>query len=971
MHPRRIHGAALAALLLLAAAPPVRAQYLTRPERDWESIETAHFRLHFPAEMRSWVLPVAERMESYAAAVNAMVGNAPAARVTVMVEDPGNVSNGFAVPLLEAPVIFLWPTPPSPTPGFGQHRGWGEVLAVHEYGHVAHLTIPSRNPAERLLWRLLPARVGPVARKSPAWVIEGYATYLEGRLTGSGRPHSVGRAAVMRQWALEGRLPTYAQLDGATTYLGGSMRYLVGSAFLEWLAERKGEASLDHLWRRMSARQRRSFAEAFRGVYGAGPDDLYGAFFTEVMAKALEGRRQLQAAGIVEGELVQKLAWGTGEPALSRDGERVAVVLRTPSQPSRLAIWSSHDDGRDSASAGARARRVARMLERDPLDIAPFDSFPPPRRALQVLYAVGGRGHENPRWFADNARLLVSRDEPLGDGAVRPDLFIWDTRNGHVQRVTHGAGIRWGDPSPDGTRAAAVRCDAGSCGLVLVDLGSGRWTPIAPGSPTVTWHRPRWSPDGRRIAASVQRDGRWWTYVVDAATGSARPVDPGDGANRHSPSWTPEGTLVVVSERGGVANLELLDPESNVPRTLTRVLGSVAAPDVGPRGDIWYLALHAKGYDVRRLPLHQALANGADPVVALDARLAPAAVEPPDVGRSFTAHAVAGPQSYGAGPRAWRVLPGASLGPDGDMVSLMAANVDPVGRLSVVAQGGVGSRGAWRGGSLAAALRLWPVRLEASGWHVEQAPSRQAAGRLAAGDIDARLSGAGLAARFDRDRGGGRYSLRAGGSLARLDAGALAGASRAMGFAEMRAAVEWSRRGIVARPQLRAQVAQGETGGDSWRRGWATVALALGGTPLPLRAEATIGATTAADAGTPGRAFEQFAVGGGDPPFLDGAYLGQRVAIPAVPVGLASGRRLGLVKLSTRIAGAQPYAIWVAAGDSLTRFQRVLGVEREWDVPTIGFARLPGVRARFGAGYSMDAPYRQKVRPYLGITYRP
>ena len=67
----------------------------------------------YPAELRPWVVPVAQRMESYAAAVNSLVGNRPAERVTVMVEDPSNAANGFAVPLLEGPVIFLWPTPPS------------------------------------------------------------------------------------------------------------------------------------------------------------------------------------------------------------------------------------------------------------------------------------------------------------------------------------------------------------------------------------------------------------------------------------------------------------------------------------------------------------------------------------------------------------------------------------------------------------------------------------------------------------------------------------------------------------------------------------------------------------------------------------------------------------------------------------------------------------------------------------------
>lgn len=964
---RRIAATTAAVLLTLLGARPASGQYLTRPERAWQSIETAHFRIHYPAEMRAWVVPIAERMEAYAAQVNALVGNAPTARVTVMVEDPSSVSNGFAVPLLEGPVIFLWPTPPSPSPSFGQHRGWGEMLAVREYGHIAHLTFPPRNPSERLLWRLLPSRIGPVARKSPAWVIEGYATYLEGRLTGNGRPHSVGRAAVMRQWALEGRLPTYAQLNTATTYLGGSMRYLVGSAFIEWLAERKGEASLTHLWRRMSARERRSFGEAFRGVYGAGPDDLYGAFFTEVMEKALDARRQLQGAGIVEGDLVQKLAWGTGEPAVSKDGERVAVVLRAPSRPSRLVIWSSREARVDSALLRARAR----MLARDPLDVAPFDSFPRPRKALKTLFAVAGRGHENPRWFADNERVLVSRDEPLGDGASRPDLFIWNTRRGGVRRVTHGAGIRGADPSPDGNRAAAARCHAGICDLVLVDLRTGRWTTLAAGSPFVVWHRPRWSPDGRSIAASMQRDGRWWVVSVDPATGAARPLDPGDGASRFAPAWTQDGKLVVVSERGGVANLELVDPETTTPRTLSRVTGSVASPDVAPSGDIWYLALHAKGYDVRRLPLARALSGGAERIVALDVRLSPAAPRPVTAGSSFATQPILGPTDYGTGPRGWRVLPGASLGPDGDMVSLMVANVDPVGRLSVVAQGGYGQRGAWRGGSLATAVRLLPVQLEASAWYADHAPSEQAAGSVASIDIDARFTGLGVAARYHRDGGAWGYSLRAGGSVGQVDGNQLDGAGRAMGFADLRGRLTWTMRGVTVSPQVYAQVAQGGTGGDSWRRGLTTGALALGGPRLSLRAEATVGTTTSAGPGDFGRSFEQFAVGGQYIPFLDRAFLSQRVSLPSVPVGYSSGHTLRLGKLSTRIAGFQPYAIWVAAGDKITRYQRVLGAEQEWAFPTIGFARVPSTRVRFGIGYSMDEPYREKLRPYLSVTYRP
>lgn len=973
MHERSFRGAlallaTLFATLLAPATRSVGAQYLTRPALKWETIETAHFRFHFPAEMRSWVTPVAERMEAVSTSVNAMVGNAPAARVTVMVEDPANVSNGFAVPLLEGPVIFLWPTPPTPSPSFGQHRGWGEILAVHEYGHIAHLTFPPRNPNERFLWRLLPSRIGPVARKSPPWVIEGYATYIEGRLTANGRPNSAGRAAVLREWALEGRLPTYVQLNNAGPYLGGSMRYLVGSAFLEWLTARKGEESLNHLWRRMSARQRRSFAEAFRGVYGAGPDDLYGVFYTEVMDRALEARRQLQVPGLVEGDLVQKLAWSTGDPAVSRDGARVALVLREQGKPSRVVVWGTKDEALDSNVVRARQR----MLQRDPLDVAPFDSFPAPKRAQKTLFAVAGRGHDQPRWFADGDRLLVSRDEPLGDGAFRPDLFIWNTRRGGVRRVTHGAGIRSADPSPDGKSAAAVRCKGGVCDLVRVDLATGRLTTIAAGSPFVVWHRPRWSPDGSRIAASLQRDGRWWTFVVNPATGGASPVDPGDGANRYAPAWTRDGKLVVVSERGGVPNLELLDPETAAPRTLSRVTGAVAAPDVSPDGNVWYLDLHSKGYDVRRLSIARATAAMGDRVVALDARLAPAAPPAPTGrGATFAPQPIRGPHDYGTGPRNWRILPGASLGPDGDMASLMVANVDPVGRLSVVAQGGYGQRGAWRGGSLATALRLSPIELETSAWYTEHAPSEQVAGSFSSLDIDARFSGLGLAARVARDGGAWGYALRAGGSVAQVDGNQLDGAGRVMGFADLRGRLTWTLRGLTISPQVYAQMAQGGTGGDSWSRGFTTGALAMGGPKRWLRAEATVGTTTTAGPGEFGRAFEQFAVGGNAPPFFDRAFLSQRVSVPSVPVGYASGRKLGIGRLSTRLLSVEPYALWIAAGDKLTRYQRILGAERTFDVPGIGFAGLPGTHVRAGIGYSMDEPYKEKIRPYLSVTYRP
>jgi hypothetical protein len=192
--PSRFRLLACVAALSLAAGLPARAQFPTRPFRDWRTVQTEHFAFHFPREMEAWTLDVATRMESVRSAVGAIVGNLPRRKVHVVVDDPYNISNGFAIPPIDWPVIVLWTTPPTPRDEIGQFRSWGEMLSVHEFAHVAHLTWPSRNPFQESLWRILPANLGPVLRRSPRWVIEGYATYVEGRVTGSGRPYNVWRS---------------------------------------------------------------------------------------------------------------------------------------------------------------------------------------------------------------------------------------------------------------------------------------------------------------------------------------------------------------------------------------------------------------------------------------------------------------------------------------------------------------------------------------------------------------------------------------------------------------------------------------------------------------------------------------------------------------------------------------------------------------------------------------------------------
>lgn len=932
------------------------AQSLTQPAQPWRTLTTPHFVFHTPAKLEDWTRHVASRMESYAAAVNAFVGHTPAGRVTVLVDDPTGVANGFAVPLLGEPVIMMWPTPPEPSVSFGDFREWGEVLAVHEFAHIAHLTYPSRNSLERFWWSLLPARVGPVALRTPPWVFEGYATLIEGRLTGNGRPHSAGRAAVLRQWALAGKLPPYAGLDNARSFMGGAMRYLVGSAFLEWLAERKGDASLQQVWRRLSARQPRSFAAAFTGVYGAPPDELYGQFVVAMTERALRARTAVQALEPSEGELFQRLEGSTGEPAVSPDGAHLAVPLRRIGQPPRLVVWRADSAGVDSSFI----RQRARILARDPLDVAPFDSFPLPRRVVATLRAVAGAGYNNPRWLPGGNEILVSRQVPLGNGTSRSDLFVWSWKRGRVRRVTHGGGIRYADPSPDGRNAVAVRCDAGRCGLVLVDLKNGAWSTLVRGEFDEVWQRPRWSDDGQRIAASVHRNGRWQIALLQANGEAAPFVPPSDSAARYSPVWS--GTsLIVVSVRGGIPNLELLDPATGSVHVITRTLGAVDAPDRSERAaGIWYLDLHPKGWDVRR---YIASVRPTPDTIAL----APVAPATPHPARSFDSTAVAA-RGYGLGPRLWRYFPGFAAGADGSYGLLAITNYDPAGKFGLLAQGVYGQRRVWRGASLGIAWRGWPA-FEV----VAQGFNSQLGGP--AWTTNPSFDGAALSVGRDADYGAMASSWRLGVNSGEVELSDSVGFHRVQAYGEL----GLSRRrsyGLWRSLSIRLHGSLGETGTATVRRAIGSLGMtaAVGGMRLRLAArggrvhlDPDTSATEAA-----GR-FETFTLGGLAPPLFDARVLPQRISLPALPAGSGTGRAFVSYHTTLSAAGfpASLYAAWFRVYDPNGDWNRLIGAEGEQAFSSIAFASLPNVSLQYGAAYSIDDPRRHRWTLYAGARFAP
>ena len=941
---------------LLAVGTALGAQDIVRSNARWRSLQTQWFEVHYPLDTEAWALDLAPRLDAMHDAVAALVGYAPPGRTTILIDDPYNVANGKAIPIIGAPVVHLWATPPGPTDQIANHRGWALKLAAHEFGHIAHLSRPARR--SQWFWHLLPAQVSPLAARTPRWALEGFATWIEGKLTGSGRPHGAWRPALLRELALAGRLPGYGSLSAGGGYKGGSMAYLAGSAFWEWLAAQRGDSSMTLVFRRQTARIPRSFDEAFRGVYGDTPAIMYGRFSAELMAKATAVDAALRDRGLVEGTRLARFAGFVGGPALSADGKRLALSLPGVGGSPRVIVTTPDTQSVTKADS----EQLSRALQRDPSDVAAIRVYPRLAKSIATLTARRGRTFGNPR-FIDTAgtQLLVESWSVRRDATQRPDLAIWNVRSNEVRYVTDGAAVQDADPSPDGTRAAAVRCIGGVCDLVLVALASGAVTVLQPGSPTRVYSHPRWAPDGSRIVTGLQeRDGLWRLAFVDLATRVQTIITPDDDINRHSASFSARGTaLVYVSEANGIPNVEAMRIADGMRTARTRVEGSVYEPAPMPDGGVLFLSEHATGVDLRRVD--EWSVAGGDAIGAEAAvLLIPALPRPREPAMALAAVSVAAPTAYGVGPRRYRLLAQASAARDGLSQGAALASADPANRLTWMLSAFGGTSAAWRGGLASAAWYGTRPHLRAESFWIEQRASRQwNASSVDADDI--RLAGGSLAAELP---------VSGSSAVQRFGASVFVGAQQQRGLDVKSRVVVTANAGIGvvtgwrSSVGLSSRVATGRLGDSAFTRATVSAYVNARGTRLDVRAHR-------ASAGTP--RFEQFSAGGFGAPVHDDATLAQRIAIPSLPVGIATGRGLYELRL-THPAPYLPvtaYAHSVGSTWKLSAHSVVIGAERSIDLAYLGLVGLPRLHAIAGVARVMRGPLHDKGSLYLNVGWRP
>ena len=198
-----------------------------------------------------------------------------------------------------------------------------------------------------------------------------------------------------------------------------------------------------------------------------------------------------------------------------------------------------------------------------------------------------------------NPRTVVNSTEPLLSPSWSPDgrklayvsfeggnsgIWIQDIASGSRDKVTSFRGIN-GAPafSPDGSRLAMTLSKGGNPDIYVMDLGSKHLTQLTNHFGIDT--EPTWSHDGASLYFTSDRGGRPQIYQMPASGGSATRISF-DGSYNASPSLSFDGKKLATAQgAGNTYRIALMDRSTGGARWSMLSPGSLdESPSFAPNG---------------------------------------------------------------------------------------------------------------------------------------------------------------------------------------------------------------------------------------------------------------------------------------------------------------------------------------------------------------------------------------------------
>ncbi len=571
-------------LLGALTATAVQAQPLADPRVDWQSADSAHFRIHYRSSQRAQAQAVARAAEQVYPKVTKLLEWEPRTRTEIVLYSEFDRANGFATPLpYNFMGIFLAP------PDEGElldNTAWIDLLLVHEFTHAVHLDKVRGVPG--VLQRIfgnVPWFIPNLFQ--PGWVVEGLATWAESDpARGRGRLRGPAFEAWLRTERAAGFL-SLAEINADGRTLPLNKQYLYGAYFMDFMARRYGADKITAFVHQYSGNIVPRLHSGPYGATGKMMDELWPEFLAD-LTQQVDGRAA----------------------TLRAQPEAVGVALGGP--------W---------------------------FDVASVSALPASAGGgWLVVVEDGENGAQLMRWAADGSRQRLmrvnrgARVEAAADGSAlvtQPDVCdtlnlaydVYRLQGGRLQQLTNCARLRRAVAA--GASVLALQVDAGQTQLVQLDAEGRNPRVLLAAVPGTDLTELAAAPDGRRATVISRRGGDWQLLEVDLEQPQAAPrlllrrATPLSGL-RHGSAG-----IEFITAEDGVGNVWRL--AGGAMQRLTHSHTSVIA-HAGTAGDgsLLSVVIAAKGYTLHRLAqpvvLQTLAADGAAAAPAPDAPAA-AAVE--------------------------------------------------------------------------------------------------------------------------------------------------------------------------------------------------------------------------------------------------------------------------------------------------------------------------------------------------------
>ena len=593
------------AAVLLVWTAPAQGQWVD-PSRNWRTLDTAGFSLHFAEEHRPQAQAVAGIAETVYARVTRWLQWRPESRTHLVLLDSADFANGWASPLpFNWTAIFLSP----PDDGeLLQNREWLELVLTHELVHIVHLDLARRAPLalRRIFGRAPPwLLIFPNTLPNvwgPNWVKEGLAVYAESDAAkGWGRLAQSSFEGMMRAEVARGPI-SLREIHADGRGFPHNRDYLYGGYFFLFLTERYGPKAIS------------GFIENYSDNFIPFRVDSNPVVVTRKSMDALwlEYQDWLRSrfsvrpgeTGVLPGQAGEIIAraFSLSSPVLTPEGARWFVQSDGYTRPRLMR-----------QARGAEAQEV-RKVERD-----------------ARLAAIGRDG------------LVVAQPEICDDYNTFYDLYRAGA-DGAWERVTRCGRFRFVAPFDDG-RMVSLRVEKGRGEVVVLDRKGAveRVLYQAGAGESLTGI----AAQGGSVALTSLRDGRW--SLIEIADGVPT-VLVADQAIKHSPRFgsTPD-EIYFVANYGNTYDIWSWRRGDRMVSRWTRAVTGVREFSAPVGGEMLLTTIEADGDVLRvyRLPASPLERREAAASAAAGAATAAAAVEPPrDADRPYSPWSSLLPRSW-------------------------------------------------------------------------------------------------------------------------------------------------------------------------------------------------------------------------------------------------------------------------------------------------------------------------------------